>query len=100
MHDGHTACGIILRPHFLRKAPMLTTFGPALGPGSEALAAGSLAGALPRACGRSAPFSGADRRGARGFFSARGPSAVVDALDASPPRARGAASCWAASPSL
>src|SRR5262249_61914487 len=71
-------------PHFLRKASMLTTFGPALGPGSEALGAGSLAGALPRACGRSAPFSGADRRGARGFFSARGPSAVVDALDASP----------------
>src|SRR5215467_9581418 len=59
--------------HFLRKASMLTTFGPALAPGSGALGAASLAGALPAAVGRSAPFSDA-LRGPRGFFSARAPS--------------------------
>src|SRR5215831_350922 len=89
--------------HFLRKASMLTTLGPALAPGSGALGAASLAGVLPAPGGRSAPFSDV-RRGPRDFFSARPPSGGALALDASPPRApargaspRGAASCCAPS---
>src|SRR5215831_8537805 len=89
--------------YFLRKASMLTTFGPALASGSGALGTASLAGALPAAGGRSPPFSDA-RRGPRDFFSARPPSGVELALEASPARApargaspRGAASCCAPS---